>query len=93
MRHYMVLAALVLAAASPAAAQQRQSAPLQEPAPVAAVAPAKEEAQTPTLYVSRAQIDAQLEATRRPNAMGEHDFLYIAAAVAVGVIVAALLLN
>jgi hypothetical protein len=97
MRFYTVLAALMIAAA-PAAAQQKQalqsdvaSAPTTEQ-----VTPAepKTESQAPSLYVSRDQIDAQLRAQQKTNSqMGQHDFLYVVAAVALGVIIAALLLD
>jgi hypothetical protein len=96
MRRYAVLAALVLAAA-PAAAQQKQS--LQEPLPTAApVAQTESPAvpRSPTLSVSREQIDAQLKvdpAQRASSQMTQRDFLYLVAAIAIGIIVAAVVLD
>jgi hypothetical protein len=94
MRRYAVLAALVLAAA-PAAAQQKQA--LQEPLPVTPApqieAPAAPVA--PTLTVTREQIDAQLRAEDQVNQaqMNQRDFLYLVAAIAIGIIIAAVVLD
>jgi hypothetical protein len=96
MRRYAVLAALVLAAA-PVAAQQKQS--LQEPLPTAAPVVQAEtpaEPRTPTLNVSREQIDAQLkvdQVEQGSSQMNQRDFLYLVAAIAIGIIIAAVVLD
>ena len=101
----LLLAALALCAA-PAAAQQPQTADA-TPAPVVAAAPAPAPQAAPVdpaaaLYVSPAEVREQLRQSEERRArgdrleraaMGQRDFLIIAGAVAVGVIVAALLLD
>jgi hypothetical protein len=100
MRRNLVIAALVMIAA-PAAAQEQAAAlapvlAAATQAPVAAPAAESEVAstRTPTLQVTREQIDARLQADRyQGREMTQRDFLYTAAAVALGVIVALLLLD
>jgi hypothetical protein len=99
MRRYALLAALVLAAA-PAAAQQKQALQVEPDATPAvatvttAPAESRTEPRTPTLYVSREQIDARLTEEALPSSqMTQRDFFYLAGAIALGIIVAALLLN
>ena len=95
MRLPVVVAAVMLAAA-PAAAQQQSS--LAEPAPAreaTATAPLKAEPLPAALQVSRDQIDARLEESGVAEARQQStsSFLYLAAAIAVGVIVALLILD
>jgi hypothetical protein len=98
MRALLVLAA-VACIALPASAQQQESAadtkPVATAPTVAAPAQTAEAPAAPTLLVSREQIDAQLKA--EPAVAGERQmnssFWYTAAAVALGVIVALLLLD
>jgi hypothetical protein len=102
----LVFAALVLCAL-PAAAQQSPDAtaptPVVEAAPAPQATPAAPAADpAAALYVSPTEVREQLRQSesRRANterleraAMGQRDFLIIAGAVAVGVILAALLLD
>lgn len=95
MRRTIVLVALMFAAA-PLAAQQQATAPEATPAVETAApqaAPAAE-SKTPTLHVSRDQIDAQLQAEPKANrAAMDTSFWYTVAAVALGVIIALLLID
>jgi hypothetical protein len=96
MRRFVLFAGLILAAGPLAAQEQAVEA---EPTPAAAVQVAPEaaapaESRAPTLHVSRQQIDAQLKADagERRAALPDN-FVYTAAAVALGVIIAILILN
>jgi hypothetical protein len=99
MRRSVFVAALVFAAA-PLAAQEQASATDPAGTPVieaAAPAPAvQEEPRQPRLHVSTEQIDAQLRAEpreARSSEMNQRDFLYTVAAVALGVLIALLLID
>lgn len=90
----MLLGALVLAA-SPAAAQQSgPSAPVDPPvAAMERTAPAAQPSLFPTTEQVRAQVSANEETHANRKAMGQNDFLYLVAAIAVGVIIAAVILG
>jgi uncharacterized lipoprotein YajG len=92
MKKLLVLAAAALLSAAPAAAQQTMDAPA-ETTP-AATAPA---AQTvaPSLFVSQDEIRqrvAAAEAQREGAQIGSPSFWYLVAAIALGVIIASLVL-
>lgn len=93
MKKLLVLAAAALLSAAPAAAQQTMDAPA-ETTP-ATTAPA---AQTvaPSLFVSQDEIRqrvAAAEAQREGAQIGSSNFWYMVAAIALGIIIASLLLN
>jgi uncharacterized lipoprotein YajG len=93
MKKLLVLAATALLSAVPAAAQQATDAPA-ETTP-ATTAPA---AQTvaPSLFVSQDEIRqrvAAAEAEREGAQVGSTNFWYTVAAIALGIIIASLLLN
>jgi Spy/CpxP family protein refolding chaperone len=98
MKKLLVLAAAALLAAVPAAAQQVESPAGDQPA-VQQVATAQEDAQqqaaTPSIFVSREQIQqrvAAMEAERNgESAQMNQSFWYLVAAIALGVLVALLL--
>lgn len=99
MRRSVFVAALVFAAA-PLAAQEQATVtqPAAAPAVEAAApaAPVQEEPRQPRLHVSTEQIDAQLRAEpaeTRGREMNQRDFLYTVAAVALGVLIALLLID
>ncbi len=97
MKKLLVLAAAALLAAAPAAAQQVESPAGDQPS-VQQVATAQEDAQqqaaTPSIFVSREQIQqrvAAMEAERNESAQMNQSFWYLVAAIALGVLVALLL--
>lgn len=96
MKKYLVLAASLMLAASPAAAQQSTSdAPAVVTAPAAAAvttAPSAEAQLFPTRDEVRQRV-AEAEAKHARAPMGSQDWWYTVAAVALGVIIALLLLD
>ena len=92
MKKLLVLAAAALLSAAPAAAQQTMDAPA-ETAPTT-TAPA---AQTvaPSLYVSQDEIRQRVAAAeaQREGAQMSTSFWYMVAAIALGIIIASLLLS
>lgn len=98
MKKLLVLAAAALLAAAPAAAQQAQSPSGDQAAVVEQVATVQQEAQqaaTPSIFVSRQEIQqrvAALEAERNgESAQMNQSFWYLVAAIALGVLIALLL--
>jgi len=102
MRKVLILAAALALSAGPALAQQQQSIaqPEQQAAVVAEKpAPAAQQAEAPakpTLYVSNDEIRRQVQAAEEARAdkkqIGSQSWWYLVAAIAVGVIIAALVL-
>ncbi|HEX8395515.1 MAG TPA: hypothetical protein VF665_24400 [Longimicrobium sp.] len=93
MKKFLVLAASLLLAATPAAAQQSVSdAAPTVAAPVVTAAPAVEAQLFPTRDEVRQRV-AAAEARRAHAPMGSSDWWYTVAAVALGVIIALLLLD
>ena len=99
MKKLLVVAAALLLAA-PAAAQQAVETPSgDQPAVTQVVAAQEQEAQqdlAPTLFVSRAEIQqrvAAMEAERNGAQIGSQSFWYLVAAIALGVLIALLLLD
>jgi hypothetical protein len=93
MKKMLVLAAALLAAA-PAAAQQ--SADASDAPAVSVSAPAAPSAAAPSIYVSRDEIRQKVvaaESERGKAPVGSNDWWYTVAAVAVGVIIALLLID
>lgn len=94
MRKVLVLVAALTLCSVPATAQQSlQPAPAQ--APAAQSAPA-EHVTTPSLHVSREQIDArlrQMETAKNGDSeqVGSQSFWYLVAAIALGVLIAILI--
>jgi len=93
------LSACVLCAA-PLQAQSAALAPEPQPAAQAAqaAAPEKQRAPKPSLYPTTDEVRRQVASAERERAQGQkapisHDFLYLVAAIVVGVIVAALILD
>ena len=83
-----------------AAPLQAQSAQSLTPAPQAseAVATEQREAPKPSLYPTTDEVRQQVARTERQRVQGEkaaipNDFLYLVAAIIVGVVIAALVLN
>lgn len=92
MKKALVLAAALALAATPAAAQESavSTAPVQHQSAVAVSAPA------PSLFVSRDEIRQRVaanEAERAGAQVGSSNWWYTVAAVAVGVIIALLLID
>ncbi|MFL5382525.1 MAG: hypothetical protein ACJ8GN_08455 [Longimicrobiaceae bacterium] len=90
------LAACVLCAA-PLKAQSAALAPEAQPAAEAA-APAPQHAPKPSLYPTTDEVRRQVASTERERAQGQksaisNDFLYLVAAIVVGVVIAALILD
>ncbi|HWK90039.1 MAG TPA: hypothetical protein VNP72_08580 [Longimicrobium sp.] len=93
MKKPLVLAAALVLAATPAAAQQRAQALPQAPARVEQAATPSAQ---PSIYVSQEEIRARVaanEAARSGEQVGSTSFWYLVAAIALGVIIASLLLN
>jgi uncharacterized lipoprotein YajG len=92
MKTLLVLAAAALLSAAPAAAQQTMDAPA-ETAP-ATTAPAAQTA-APSLFVSQDEIRQRVAAAeaQRENAQMSTSFWYMVAAIALGIIIASLLLS
>ena len=93
MKKLLVLAAAALLSAVPASAQQAMDAPA-ETAPVT-TAPAAQTV-TPSLIVTQDEIRqrvAAAEAQREGAQVGSTNFWYMVAAIALGIIIASLLLN
>src|SRR4051794_35249017 len=95
----LALSACALCAA-PLKAQEAAAAAT-GPAPMAAAKPAAERAQpapAPSLYPTTDEIRQQVASAERQRVRGEkaavpNDFLYLVAAIVVGVVIAALVLN
>ncbi len=93
MKKLLVLAAAALLSAAPAAAQQATDAPA-ETAPTTSAPAAQTVA--PSLFVSQDEIRqrvAAAEAQREGAQVGSSNFWYTVAAIALGIIIASLLLN
>ncbi|HEX2210916.1 MAG TPA: hypothetical protein VHG93_24745 [Longimicrobium sp.] len=99
MKKLLVLAAAALLAAAPAAAQQAQLPSGDQAAVVEQVATPQETQQapvTPSIHVSREQIQqrvAAMEGERNGTAQMNQSFWYLVAAIALGVLVALLLVD
>jgi uncharacterized lipoprotein YajG len=90
MKKLLALAAALVLAATPAAAQQAASAPAQPVAQQSAVQPGM-----PSIFVSQDEIRQKVaanEAALNGAQVGSQSWWYLVAAIAVGVIIAALLL-
>jgi uncharacterized lipoprotein YajG len=90
MKKLLALAAALVLAATPAAAQQAASAPAQPVAQQSAVKPGM-----PSIFVSQDEIRQKVaanEAALNGAQVGSQSWWYLVAAIAVGVIIAALLL-
>jgi uncharacterized lipoprotein YajG len=90
MKKLLALAAALVLAATPAAAQQSASAPAQPAAQQAAVQPGM-----PSIFVSQDEIRQKVaanEAALGQAQVGSQSWWWLVAAVAVGVIIAALVL-
>ena len=105
MRRFLVVLTLLLVAA-PLSSQERQTASQPDLAPAAAPAPVPatpeappaeaREATRPSLHVSTEQVDAQLRqdaAAAEDRQVGSKSWWYLVAAIALGVIVALLILD
>ncbi|HEX2077652.1 MAG TPA: hypothetical protein VHG08_08080 [Longimicrobium sp.] len=98
MKKLLVLAAALLLAA-PAAAQEAAHAPGDAPAVqqmVSAEQDARQQAATPSIFVSRQEIQqrvAAMEAERSGAQVGPGNFLYMVLAIALGVLIALLLID
>jgi hypothetical protein len=92
MRKMLVMLGALMLSAAPAAAQQSgPSAPAD--VPVAAA-----QTSAPSLFPSTDQVRAEVRATEatresRSRSMGQRDFIYLVAAIVVGVIIAAVVLD
>ena len=99
MKKLLVLAAAALLAAAPAAAQQVESPSGDQPAVQQVATPQEDsrEQAAPSIFVSREQIQqrvAAMEAERNgENAQMNQSFWYLVAAIALGVLVALLLID
>ncbi|MBW3571643.1 MAG: hypothetical protein KY467_11095 [Gemmatimonadetes bacterium] len=98
MKKLLVVAAAALMAATPAAAQQAIESPGDQPAvtQVATVQQDAQQAPAPSIFVSREQIQqrvAAMEAERTESAQMNQSFWYLVAAIALGVLVALLLID
>ena len=100
MKKLLVLAAAALLAAAPAAAQQAVQSPSGDQAVVEQVAAPQENAQqapAPSIFVSRQEIQqrvAAMEAERNgESAQMNQSFWYMVAAIALGVVIALLLVD
>ncbi|HET7462639.1 MAG TPA: hypothetical protein VFJ82_15400 [Longimicrobium sp.] len=95
MRKLLVLFGALILCATPAAAQTSGPSAQAEPtAKMERAAPAR----TPSLYPTTDEVRAQVRANEegrqaKSSAMTERDWLYLVAAIAVGVIIAAVVLN
>ena len=100
MKKLLVLAAAALLAAAPASAQQAAQSPNGDQAVIEQVAAPQENAQqapAPSIFVSRQEIQqrvAAMEAERNgESAQMNQSFWYLVAAIALGVLVALLLVD
>ena len=100
MKKLLVLAAAALLAAAPAAAQQAAQSPSGDQAVIEQVAAPQENTQqapAPSIFVSRQEIQqrvAAMEAERNgESAQMNQSFWYLVAAIALGVLVALLLVD
>ena len=96
MRKVLIVCAALALCAAPAVAQQ-QSRDL-APAPAAQADAPQPQKPAPSLFVStdeiRRQVQAAAEDKRQAEAqVGSHNFLWIVAAIVIGVVIAALLLD
>ena len=95
MRKLLVLFGALALCATPAAAQSGgPSAPVEPAAKVERAAPAP----TPALIPSTDEVKQQVRASEetrqsRSSTMGQRDWLYLVAAIAVGIIIAAVVLD
>jgi len=90
MRKMLVLFGALMLSAAPAAAQQSgPSAPADVPA-------AAQSAAAPSLFPSTAQVRADVQANEQKHqraAAPDRDFLYLVAAIVVGIVIAAVILD
>ncbi|HYR08095.1 MAG TPA: hypothetical protein VEQ60_10010 [Longimicrobium sp.] len=98
MKKLLVLAAAALLAAAPASAQQAAQSPNGDQAVIEQVAaPQENTQQAPSIFVSRQEIQqrvAAMEAERNgESAQMNQSFWYLVAAIALGVLVALLLVD
>src|SRR5688500_7301704 len=99
MKKLLVLAAALLLAAAPAAAQQTAEAPAGDEAVVEQLSQtpsAASQTLAPSLVVSREEIQARVlaaEEERNSAQIGGQSFWYLVAAIALGVLVALLLVD
>jgi hypothetical protein len=92
------LSACVLCAAPLRAQSATSLAPAPTPQPTEAVAAETREAPRPSLYPTTDEVRQQVVKAERERAQGEkvvpsQDWLYLIAAIVVGVVIAALILN
>lgn len=95
MNKLLVPVAALLLAASPAVAQQATPVQAPQPAQHTAVQQPAQETRTPTVHVTRAEVRQAVQANeeRRANAqVTSTNWWWLVAAIAVGVIVAAVVL-
>lgn len=97
MRKLLVLFGALILCATPAAAQTSGPSAQFEPASPAKVERTTEP-RTPSLYPTTDEVRAQVRANEqargsKSSAMTERDWLYLVAAIVVGVIIAAVVLN
>ncbi|HEU0301171.1 MAG TPA: hypothetical protein VFR37_17025 [Longimicrobium sp.] len=96
MKKLLVLAAALLVAAPAAAQQSPGSDQPAEQQSLVAQAQEATQAATPSIFVSRAEIQqrvAAMEAEREGAQAGSGSFLYMVAAIALGVLIALLLID
>lgn len=98
MRKVFWTAAVLALSAAPLSAQQVEKSPFASVAPPAleAAAPQAEVERAPSLYLSREQVDESVrasEAQRGARTIGDRNFWTLVAAIAVGVIIASVVLN
>jgi hypothetical protein len=95
MRKVLITAAALLLCAAPVRAQQALATTV-DPAPAATQADEQQAPRTPSLYPTTDEVRRQVsaaEAKRNGTApLGSRDWWYLVAAIAVGVIIAAILL-
>lgn len=96
MRKVLWTAAVLALSATPAAAQQLEKSPFAVAQEIAAEVQASA-AETPSLRTTPEQIDATIRAVAEERAQGRQqigsNFWYTVAAIALGIIIASLLLN
>lgn len=96
MKKVLVLAAALLVAAPAAAQESPGSGSAVVEQGMVAQAQQATEATTPSIFVSRAEIQqrvATMEAEREGAQVGSGNFLYMVAAIALGVLIALLLID
>ena len=94
MRKMLVLFGALLLSAAPAAAQQSGPAAPMDAQPVESTAPAATPSLFPTTDEVKAQVSANEQARGERGAVTtQRDFLYLVAAIAIGIIIAAVVLD